>query len=79
MITAPAIASKAPKTFSPGAMITGSLPLRGGALSAKTAKIEGRKSVAESRPRRQIPKWHRGYQNVGSPRRLIDPITQSPA
>jgi len=27
----------------------------------------------------QIPKWHRGYQNVGSPRRLINLVTQSPA
>ena len=43
------------------------------------ATIEGRKSVAESRPRRQIPKRHRGHQNVGSPRRLIDLVTQSPA
>jgi putative transposase len=66
-----------------------------GALSAKTAKahglqtgqrrcknmatIEGRKSVAQSRPRRQIPKRHRGHQNAGSPRRLIDLVTQSPA
>src|SRR5262249_6328826 len=41
------------------------------------ATIEGRKSVAESRPRHQIPKRHRGHQNVGSPRRLIDLITQS--
>jgi hypothetical protein len=31
------------------------------------------------RPRRQNPKRYRGYQNVGSPRRLIDLITQSPA
>ena len=29
------------------------------------ATIEGRKSVAESRPRHQIPKRHRGHQNVG--------------
>src|SRR5262249_27237717 len=35
------------------------------------ATIEGRKSVAQSRPRRQIPKRHRGHQNAGSPRRLI--------
>ena len=34
------------------------------------ATIEGRKSVAQSRPRRQIPKRHRGHQNAGSPRRL---------
>jgi hypothetical protein len=43
------------------------------------ATIEGRKSVAESRPRHQIPKRHRSHQNVGSPRRLIDLVTQSPA
>ena len=43
------------------------------------ATIEGRKSVAENRPRHQIPKRHRGHQNVGSPRRLIDLVTQSPA
>src|SRR3954449_10229191 len=43
------------------------------------ATIEGRKSVAQSRPRRQIPKRHRGHQNAGSPRRLINLITQSPA
>jgi hypothetical protein len=43
------------------------------------ATIKGRKSVAQSRPRRQIPKRHRGHQNVGSPRRLIDLVTQSPA
>jgi transposase-like protein len=43
------------------------------------ATIEGRKSVAQSRPRRQIPKRHRSHQNAGSPRRLIDLVTQSPA
>ena len=43
------------------------------------ATIEGRKSVAQSRPRRQIPKRHRGHQNAGSPRRLTNLITQSPA
>ena len=43
------------------------------------ATIEGRKSVAQSRPRRQIPKRHRGHQNAGSPRRLIDLVTQLPA
>ena len=43
------------------------------------ATIEGRKSVAQSRPRRQIPKWHWGHQNAGSPRRVIDLVTQSPA
>ena len=43
------------------------------------ATIEGQKSVAESRPRHQIPKRHRGHQDVGSPRRLIDLVTQSPA
>jgi hypothetical protein len=37
------------------------------------AAIEGRKSVAESRPRSQIPKRHRGHRNAGSPRRLIEP------
>jgi hypothetical protein len=30
-------------------------------------------------PRRQIPKRHRGHQNAGSPRRLINLVTQSPA
>src|SRR5947209_6879675 len=43
------------------------------------ATIEGRKSVAQSRPRRQIPKRHRGHHNAGSPRRLIDLVTQSSA
>jgi integrase len=43
------------------------------------ATIEGEKSVAQSRRRRQIPKRHRGHQNAGSPRRLIDLVTQSPA
>jgi hypothetical protein len=43
------------------------------------AAIEGRKPVAESRQRRQIPKRHRGHRNAGSPRRLIDLVTQSPA
>jgi hypothetical protein len=41
-----------------------------------TTTIEGRKSVAESRLRRQIPTCHR---NAGSTRRLIDLVTQSPA
>jgi hypothetical protein len=65
-----------------------------GALSATTAKlmvfklvtagknlaaIEGRKPVVQSRPRRQIPKRHRGHRNAGSSRRLIDLVTQSPA
>ena len=50
-----------------------------GQRRCKNATIEGRKSVAQSRPRRQIPKWHRGHQNAGSPRRLIDLATQSPA
>jgi hypothetical protein len=36
-------------------------------------------TAAESRPRRQIPKRHRGHRNAGSPRRLIDIVTQSPA
>jgi len=40
------------------------------------ASIEGRKPVAESHPRRQIPKRHRGRRNAGSPRRLIDLVTQ---
>jgi hypothetical protein len=44
-----------------------------------TAEIMRRSSIAESRPRHQIPKRHRGHQNVGSPRRLIDHVTQSPA
>jgi hypothetical protein len=41
--------------------------------------IKGRKPVAKSRPRYQIPKRHRGHRNAGSPRRLIDLVTQSPA
>jgi hypothetical protein len=41
------------------------------------ATTEGRKSVVESRPRNQIPKRHRGHPNTGSPRRLIDLVTQS--
>ena len=43
------------------------------------ATIEGRKPVAEGRPRRQIPKRRRGHRNAGSPRRLIDLVTQFPA
>jgi hypothetical protein len=43
------------------------------------ATIEGRKSVAQSRPRGQIPKRHRGHQIAGSPRRLTDLVTHSPA
>jgi transposase-like protein len=41
--------------------------------------IEGRKPVAESRPRRQTPKRHRSYLNANSQRRLIDLVAQSPA
>jgi transposase-like protein len=52
-----------------------------GALSASTAKLMvfklvnaavaiEVKPVAESRPRRQISKRHRGHRNAGSPRRL---------
>jgi hypothetical protein len=29
--------------------------------------------------RHEIPKWNRGHQNAGSPRRLINLVTQSPA
>jgi putative transposase len=47
--------------------------------SENMATTEGRKSVAQSRPRGQIPKRHRGHQNASSPRRLIDLVTQSPA
>jgi hypothetical protein len=43
------------------------------------AAIEGRKSVAESSPRSQIPKRNRGHRNASSPRRLINLVTQSPA
>src|ERR1700680_4917816 len=66
-----------------------------GALSAKTAKLmvfklvnaaaktwrrlKGEKPVAESRPRDQIPKRHRGHRIAGSPRRLINLVTQFPA
>jgi hypothetical protein len=54
-----------------------------GALSAKTAKLMVFKlvnaAVAQSLLRRQIAKRHRGHQNAGSPRRLIDLVTQSPA
>jgi hypothetical protein len=40
------------------------------------APIERRKPAAETRPRSQIPKWHRGHPNAGSSRRLIDLVTQ---
>jgi len=66
-----------------------------GSLSSKTAKlmvfklvsaaaktwrpIEGRKPVAESRPRRQIPERRRDHRDAGSQRRLIDLVTQIPA
>ena len=43
------------------------------------AAIEGRKPVAQGRPRRQIPKRRRGHRDAGSPRRLIDRVTQFPA
>jgi hypothetical protein len=43
------------------------------------AAIKGRKPVAKGHCRHQIPKWHRGHQNAGSPRRLIDLVTQTPA
>ena len=43
------------------------------------AAIEGRKSVAKSHPRHQIPKWNRGHRNAGSPRRLINLVTQNTA
>ena len=39
------------------------------------ATIERRKSVAQGRPRRQIPKRRRGHRDAGSPRRLIDRVT----
>jgi hypothetical protein len=42
------------------------------------ATIEGRKSIPQSRPRRQIPKRHRGHQNAGStmpPDRSRHPIS----
>ena len=45
----------------------------------KPGAIEGRKPVAEGRPRRHIPKRRRGHRNAGSQRRLIDLVTQSPA
>ena len=68
---------KTPETMG-GKMLT---PVRSPSTSRckNMAAIEGRKSVAQSRPRRQIPKRHRGHQNAGSPRRLIDLVTQSPA
>ena len=66
-----------------------------GALSAKTAKLMVFKLVsAAAKTRRrlrgenQLPKvvqgvkfqnGHRGHQNAGTPRRLIDLVTQSPA
>ena len=43
------------------------------------AAIEGRKPVAKGHRRHQIPKRNRGRQNAGSPRRLINLVTQSPA
>ena len=43
------------------------------------AAPEGRKPVAQGRPRRQIPKRRRGHRNAGSQRRLIDFVTQNPA
>jgi hypothetical protein len=49
------------------------------AAAKNLAAIKGRKSVAESCPRSQIPKRHRGHRSAGSPRRLIDLVTQSPA
>jgi hypothetical protein len=42
------------------------------------ATIEGRKTVAQGRQRRQIPKRHRGHRNAGSSRRLIDLVTNLP-
>jgi putative transposase len=64
-----------------------------GSLSATTAKLMVFKLVTAAdktrRPLkgenqlpkvgRQIPKRHRGHRNAGSPRRLIDLVTQSPA
>ena len=66
-----------------------------GSLSPKTAKLmvfklvirgrqnmappEGRKPVAEGRPRHQIPKRRRGHRDASSQRRLIDLVTQIPA
>lgn len=43
------------------------------------AAIKRRKPVAESCPRRQIPKRCRGRRNAKSQRRLIGPVTQIPA
>src|SRR6266545_2907879 len=43
------------------------------------AAPEGRKPVAQGRPRRQIPKRRRGHRNAGSQRRLINVVTQNPA
>ena len=43
------------------------------------ATIDGRKSIPQSRPRRQIPKRHRGHQNAGStmpPDRSRHPISR---
>ena len=38
-----------------------------------------RSPYSEGRSRSQIPKRHRGHRNAGSPRRLIDLVTRSPA
>ena len=43
------------------------------------ASVEGRKPVAQGRPRRQIPQRRRGHRDDGQPRRLIGPVTQNPA
>jgi len=48
-------------------------------LRKRGATIEGRKSIPQSRPRRQIPKRHRGHQNAGStmpPDRSRHPISR---
>ena len=43
------------------------------------ASIVSSPSLHHAACRHQIPKRHRGNQNAGSPRRLIDLVTQSPA
>jgi len=43
------------------------------------AAIERREPVAKGPSRREIQKRNRGYRNAGSPRRLINLVTQNPA
>lgn len=50
------------------------------AAAAKTwRRLKGENQLPKGRQRRQIPKRHRGHRDAGSPRRLIDLVTQSSA